>query len=219
MKVDHRCLSTRDLETLVDLPPTAPARQALLGCPRCQTQLEQLEEFLHDRSRPAGSRPDDAAWRLQLALAAELRGAGADRRPNWLRRPRLAWGVAASLALAGVLFAVVDEWGWRPRETTPRWRGEPMPATILLLPVGREAADTLRLSWRAQAGAARYRVDIWDADFRSLLRASLADTLLRVDAARLRAKAAPPFAWQVTALATAEGAVLAHSPIATLSIP
>jgi hypothetical protein len=215
---EHRCLDFPDLEALISLPPEAPARRALADCPRCGARLSLLAEFLEDKTRPAGARPEAAARALRRAMAAELgAGAGAASR----RQPglRLAWRLSAGLAMLACVVTVGALRGWFAPELVERWRGEVPNAELALLPAHRDPTGDWLLSWRALPGAASYRVDLLDADLQLLGSVAAADTLLRLSPAALPAQARSPLAWQVTALATESGAALAQSPLGLLPSP
>ena len=226
MSAKHRCLDFPELEIILDLPAAAPARLELEACPRCRARMAVLAEFLTDTSHPAGAHPEEAGRRLRLAFETELRqAAGAPRAEAarhsaaWpIRHRRLAWGLAASLALAVLILGGRQRW-FAP-EPADLLRGERHQGeeAILLLPMAARPDGSLLLGWRAVRGAEVYKVQFLSADLETVAEFTvLTDTLLLLTPGALAAVPGSPLAWQVTALGNS--ATLARSGIVAVSTP
>ena len=226
MNASHRCPDFPELEAMLDLPPSAPERQALEACPRCRARLAVLAEFLTDDSRPEGARLADAGPRLRRAFEAELEAAAGGPRPERSRPSamqrfwgsRLSWGLAASFTLAALVLGGRELWL------------EPQPAQLVrgdraggetgleLLPVITRPDGALILRWRPAPGATSYRVQLLDAGLAPIAEeAALADTLLLLPPGALPAASGDLFGWQVTALQ--DGATLAVSGVGVFGAP
>jgi hypothetical protein len=155
-----------------------------------------MADYLEGRLDPAGERAfesevldsDDLARALysevnlrsgleEAGRAARLRGVVLGRGTSWIRR---AWPVALPLAAALALLVLVprmledrrDASSLRGRDARPRG----------LMPAGPVSSYPRRFVWTRDPGAARYRFELYDKDWRPLYEAVTTDTVMLLPA-------------------------------------
>jgi hypothetical protein len=147
-----------------------PAPEALLALvERAGAEAERLHTLDHVMSC--------GACRSEFELLRAVAGAGADRtRSTWRSWRRWAALAAAITVIAGV--GLVTRWVERQNETEVM-RGTDAPGVALLTPAdGASLPADRRLAWRAVPGAARYTVEILDADDRAVYATGTPDTVI-----------------------------------------
>lgn len=166
--MSHQCLSGEDLGAVLEMDPRDPVRVACEACPRCDSLLRALRDFLADDV--AIERADrDAADHALGAWIHRLSESETSRPPksrSVTRRMRLGrvggWVLAAAAVIGGVMVALPS--GEQLADPSGRVRGgSPDPIGFTVQVVDPPGGGPRRIEWSDTPGADAYRVEFFSA--------------------------------------------------------
>jgi hypothetical protein len=154
-----------DIERLSSDALTAPERDHLSGCVRCQTEQALWREF--DGAQPSADEGAAVEW-IVAELARRRRPSGSSagsRQFVWLRPPVRVWASALAAVVVATAVGYVA-WDREPTVRAPQGAEQNYRAANLQLvsPVGDVAAAPQRLEWAVVAGAVSYDVELLEVD-------------------------------------------------------
>jgi hypothetical protein len=223
------CFRLDELDALLDLRAGDPRQRHLAECPLCRARLAAYRAFLADKPPLPGSRPGEAASRLEEFIEKTIRGgpepAGSRGEPGFWARMRLgsgwrrglALGVTAAAAVILIVILVPFRDGGR-RRIAPLRGLEPSGTGESAFAAHRAVAEngSVVFSWSPVPEADGYEIHMFNTALDETARFEAgADTGMRVRIDEIP-QTGTLLLWRVVAVR--EGGEIARSPLRSLDL-